>query len=75
MIVYKNDGSIARITFDSPGTSNRFTYKMMNDYIAALQDATERGAIGLVIDAKGDDFTLGRDRRKKSTSAAGTICR
>jgi enoyl-CoA hydratase/carnithine racemase len=65
MIVYKNDGSIARITFDSPGTSNRFTYQMMTDFIAALQDATDRGAVGLVIDAKGDDFTLGRDQKEK----------
>jgi methylglutaconyl-CoA hydratase len=64
-IIYKDDGKIGRITFDRPDASKRFTLQMMTGFIAALEDATHSGAAGLVIDANGNDFTLGRDQKGK----------
>ncbi|VFR21158.1 Enoyl-CoA hydratase [plant metagenome] len=65
MIDYALDAGIARITLDTPDTNNHFTYRLMQDYIAALQQAHDSGADILVIDAKGPDFTLGRDQKEK----------
>lgn len=60
---YTND--VARITFDSPATSNAITYAMMTQYIEGLEAASRDKARFLIIDAKGDDFTLGRDQKER----------
>lgn len=65
MLLYTKTDDIARITFDSPATSNAITFRMMNDYIAALTAARESRARFLLIDANGADFTLGRDQKEK----------
>jgi len=65
MIRYDQDGHIIRITFDSPATSNRFTYRRMSDFIAALEQARTSSALVLVLQANGDDFTLGRDQKEQ----------
>jgi methylglutaconyl-CoA hydratase len=65
MIAYDNDGQVARITFNAPDTGNRVTYRMMTDYIAALDDAHRSGARVLVIGSEGEHFTLGRDQKEK----------
>lgn len=65
MIRYHYAGQIARITFDSPATSNAITYAMMQQYIDALVSAQNDRARFLIIDANGADFTLGRDQKEK----------
>lgn len=65
MLQYTKTDDVARITFDSPTTSNAITYRMMNDYIAALAAARESRARFLLIDAKGADFTVGRDQKER----------
>src|ERR1700744_3693803 len=65
MLLYTKTEDVARITFDSPGTSNAITFRMMNDYIDALVAARESRARWLVIDANGEDFTLGRDQKER----------
>jgi methylglutaconyl-CoA hydratase len=72
-IIYQNDGKIGRITFDRPDAPKRFTLQMITGFIAALEDATHSGAAGLVIDANGNDFTLGRDQKETLTSTVATI--
>lgn len=64
MIEYKAADGVARITFDTPQTENRFTYQLMLDYIAALEAAAASGANVLVIAATGAHFTLGRDQKE-----------
>ncbi|RKP53749.1 enoyl-CoA hydratase/isomerase family protein [Pararobbsia silviterrae] len=65
MLLYKKTDDLARITFDSPATSNAITFRIMNDYIEALRAAQESRARFLIIDANGSDFTLGRDQKEK----------
>jgi methylglutaconyl-CoA hydratase len=65
MIRYDNDGQVARITFAAPDTGNRITYRMMQDYISALEAATHSGATVLVIASEGEHFSLGRDQKEK----------
>lgn len=65
MVIYQQSERVARITFDSPSTSNAITYRMMNDYIDALSAARESGAGFLVIDANGPDFCVGRDQKER----------
>lgn len=67
MIEYKEADGVARITFNTPETHNRFTYQLMLDFISALEAAKASGANVLVIDAKGEDFTLGRDQKEVRT--------
>lgn len=64
MIQYRHGDGVARITLDTPETSNRFTYQLMLDYIAALEQARDSGARILVIEATGEHFTLGRDQKE-----------
>ena len=56
---------VVRITLNRPQAGNRFTYAMMQAFIAALDDAQTSGAALLVLDAAGDDFTLGRDQSER----------
>lgn len=65
MLLYSKTNDVARITFDSPATSNAITFQMMNDYIDALAAARESGARFLVIDANGPDFCVGRDQKER----------
>lgn len=65
MIDYRHDGAVAHIRLDTPETGNRFTYRLMLDFIAALERAATDGAHVLLIDAAGDDFTFGRDQQEK----------
>lgn len=65
MIDYELNDAVARITLNAPETANRFTYAMMNDYIAALEDAKAKKALVMVIAANGDDFTRGRDQKEQ----------
>ncbi|MGE8637532.1 enoyl-CoA hydratase/isomerase family protein [Achromobacter marplatensis] len=65
MIRYHHADHVARITFDSPATSNAITYAMMQQYIDALEAAQNDRARFLIIDANGPDFTLGRDQKEK----------
>lgn len=65
MINYTFDNNVARITFNSPATANAITYRMMSDYIAALEKASADGAGFLIIDSAGDDFTVGRDQKER----------
>ncbi|WP_158808016.1 enoyl-CoA hydratase/isomerase family protein [Beijerinckia sp. L45] len=64
MIRYDLRDSVAHIVLDTPGTSNRFTYSLMNNFIAALASASASGAAVLAISAEGADFTLGRDQKE-----------
>ena len=65
MIDYRIHEDTARITFAAPSTANAITVAMMQDYIQALEAAQTSGARFLVIDSKGDDFTVGRDQKEK----------
>ncbi len=65
MIRYETKNGVARITLDTPGTGNKFTYQLMLDFIAALTSAASSGAAILLLRATGDDFTLGRDQSEK----------
>ncbi|MDR5836066.1 enoyl-CoA hydratase/isomerase family protein [Caballeronia sp. LZ034LL] len=65
MLKYTKTEDVARITFDSPATSNAITFQIMTDYIAALQAAQESRARFLLIDANGADFTVGRDQKER----------
>ncbi len=67
MIEYNAADGVARITFNTPETHNRFTYQLMLDFIAALEAAKASGANVLVIAAEGEDFTLGRDQKEVRT--------
>src|SRR5215475_1217902 len=70
MIRYELTNNVARITLDTPETGNKFTYQLMLDFIAALTSASNSGAAILVLDATGDDFTLGRDQSEKLESVS-----
>ncbi len=70
MIRYEIAGEVARIVLDTPQTSNRFTYSLMLDFIAALTEAAHSGATVLVLSATGKDFTLGRDQTEKLTGVS-----
>jgi enoyl-CoA hydratase/carnithine racemase len=65
MIDYRQDGAVAHIRLDTPETGNRFTYRLMLDFIAALERAASDGAHVLLLDAAGDDFTFGRDQQER----------
>lgn len=65
MLNYTLEGNVARITFNSPDTANAITYRMMNDYIAALHAARSSDAQFLLIDAVGPDFCTGRDQKER----------
>lgn len=65
MLHYTKTEDLARITFDSPTTSNAITFRIMNDYIDALQAARDSRARFLLIDANGSDFTVGRDQKER----------
>lgn len=65
MIRYETRNGVARITLDTPETGNKFTYKLMLDFIAALTSAASSGAAILLLDSTGADFTLGRDQSEK----------
>ncbi|PLZ00241.1 enoyl-CoA hydratase/isomerase family protein [Burkholderia sp. WAC0059] len=65
MLLYSKENDVARITFDSPATSNAITFRVMNDYIDALVAARESGARFLLIDANGPDFSVGRDQKER----------
>ncbi|MDX5628366.1 MULTISPECIES: enoyl-CoA hydratase/isomerase family protein [unclassified Brenneria] len=65
MIDYRFDNRVARLTLNTPQTGNRFTRQLMLDFIAGIRKAAEQKADVLVIDAKGDDFTLGRDQSER----------
>jgi methylglutaconyl-CoA hydratase len=65
MIRYETTNGVARITLDTPENGNKFTYKLMLDFIAALTSAGSSGAAILLLDATGSDFTLGRDQSEK----------
>jgi len=65
MIRYETTGAIARIVLDTPETSNKFTYQLMNDFIDALASASASGAVVLLLSATGENFTLGRDQSEK----------
>jgi len=65
MIRFETSGAIARITLDTPETSNKFTYQLMNDFIDALASAATSGAVVLLLGATGEHFTLGRDQSEK----------
>jgi enoyl-CoA hydratase/carnithine racemase len=64
MIEYEETGNVARITLNRPEAGNRFTYQAMRDFIAAVERASQGGAIVLLIRAQGNDFTLGRDQKE-----------
>ncbi len=72
MIRYETRGPASYITLDTPETSNKFTYGLMNDFIDALKAAGNSGAIALVIKATGKDFTLGRDQSERRTDVSRT---
>jgi len=55
------DDGVCTITIDDPERGNRFGWAAMQAFIAALQEAHERGSVVLVLRAEGPDFTLGRD--------------
>lgn len=65
MIRYESTNNVARITLDTPNTGNKFTYRLMLDFIAALKSAANSGSTIIVLDASGPDFTLGRDQSEK----------
>lgn len=65
MIRYNLTNNVSRITLDTPETGNKFTYQLMLDFIAALRRAKNSGATVLVLDATGEDFSLGRDHAEK----------
>ncbi|NYT25793.1 enoyl-CoA hydratase/isomerase family protein [Alcaligenaceae bacterium] len=65
MIDFQQSGQVARLTINSPATGNRFTYQIMLDFIAALEQAAQSDATVLVLSAQGDDFTLGRDQKEQ----------
>jgi methylglutaconyl-CoA hydratase len=65
MIQYRNDGQVARITFDRAEPGNKLTLRMVQDLIASLEDATASGAALLVLDSAQTDFTSGRDQTEK----------
>ncbi|CCB66593.1 enoyl-CoA hydratase/isomerase family protein [Hyphomicrobium sp. MC1] len=65
MIRYELKNNVARITLDTPDTGNKFTYQLMLDFIAALAAAGNSGAAVLVLQATGNDFSLGRDHGEK----------
>nr|MBL8455971.1 enoyl-CoA hydratase/isomerase family protein [Zoogloeaceae bacterium] len=56
---------VVRLTLNSPETGNRFTYRIMQDFIAALEKASQSQAAVLLLSAKGPDFTLGRDQKEQ----------
>jgi len=64
MIHYQFSDRVARITLDRPEAGNRINYQMMLDLIAAFECAAADKAIVLVLDAKGEDFTWGRDQKE-----------
>jgi methylglutaconyl-CoA hydratase len=64
LIRYELREAIAHIVLDTPATSNRFTFRLMNDFIDALAAASSSGAAILAISAEGPDFTLGRDQKE-----------
>ena len=65
MIDYQQTGKVARLTLNSPATGNRYTYRIMLDFIAALERAAQSDATVLVLSARGNDFTLGRDQKEQ----------
>lgn len=65
MIDYQFTTGVARITLNTPETHNAFTRQLMLDFIAAIHQAQSHQAEVLVIDAKGQDFTLGRDQKER----------
>ncbi|MFT3732965.1 MAG: enoyl-CoA hydratase/isomerase family protein [Hyphomicrobium sp.] len=65
MIRYELTNNVARITLDTPETGNKFTYQLMLDFIAALTAAGKSGAAVLILQAIGNDFSLGRDHGEK----------
>jgi methylglutaconyl-CoA hydratase len=65
VIRYETKANVAAITLDTPENANKFTYQLMNDFIDSLTTAAASGAIVLVLQATGKDFTLGRDQNEQ----------
>ena len=65
MIRYVHRDAVAEIVLDMPANDNKFTYALMNDFIAALERAVASEAVVLVLRATGAHFTLGRDQGEK----------
>jgi len=65
MIHYQLDGRVARLTLNTPETGNHFTRQLLLDFIASLQQAEQDEAQVLLISAKGDVFTWGRDQKER----------
>lgn len=65
MIERQFSGTLARVVLNTPESANRFTYALMNDFIAALEAAHASGASVLVVEARGEDFTRGRDQSER----------
>ncbi len=72
MIRYETEENVACIALDTPETSNKFTFQLMNDLIDALDAAAESGATALVLRATGDNFTLGLDQGEKLAHVSRT---
>jgi enoyl-CoA hydratase/carnithine racemase len=64
---FASDGRTGHVIFDRPAQGNRVNVATMRDFISSLQEAHEASVDVLVIEANGDDFSLGRDQDEKPT--------
>lgn len=71
MIDYRIGAGVARITFNRPEADNRINFRMMTDFIDAIESAGAAGANVLVIDGAGEHFTRGRDQGEKPPPEVG----
>jgi methylglutaconyl-CoA hydratase len=62
------DGAVARIRVCAPDTRNAFTTAMMRDFVAALESADAEGAALIVVEADGEDFSVGRAAHEQGVS-------
>ena len=65
LVVHSVEGRVARITLNRPDEQNRFIAEMMRQFIEGLRSATAADADVLLIDAAGEDFTVGRDQTER----------
>lgn len=64
---FVEEGRVGRVTLDRPEQGNRVDVATMQDLIAALREAHASDTTVLVIDAIGEDFSLGRDQEERPT--------